>query len=120
MVERATSGDRPFDIVLVHSLSRFFRDSMLAEIYVRRLRKVRVEVVSMTQDVGTDATGEVMRKILTVFDEYQSAENAKHTRRAMRENARQGYWNGSRPPFGYRAEEAGTARPQGKEGARRR
>jgi hypothetical protein len=23
------------------------------------------------------------------------------TLRAMRENARQGYWNGSRPPFGY-------------------
>jgi len=39
---------------------------------------------------------------LEVFDEYQSKENAKHTLRAMRENARQGYWNGSRPPCGYR------------------
>jgi hypothetical protein len=28
---------------------------------------------------------------------------AKHTQRAMQENARQGYWNGSVPPFGYRA-----------------
>jgi site-specific DNA recombinase len=35
------------------------------------------------------------------FDEYQSRENAKHTLRAMQENARQGFWNGSRPPFGY-------------------
>lgn len=33
---------------------------------------------------------------------YQSKENAKHTLGAMRENARQGYWNGSRPPFGYK------------------
>jgi site-specific DNA recombinase len=32
-----------------------------------------------------------------------SRENAKHVIRAMKENARQGYWNGSRPPFGYKA-----------------
>jgi hypothetical protein len=31
------------------------------------------------------------------FDDYQSKENAKHTLRAMKENARQGYWNGTRP-----------------------
>jgi site-specific DNA recombinase len=43
----------------------------------------------------------MMRQIMTLFDEYQSKENAKHTLRAMNENARQGYWNGSRPPIGY-------------------
>src|SRR5436190_13508020 len=31
-----------------------------------------------------------------------SKENAKHTLRSMKENARQGYWNGSKPPFGYK------------------
>jgi site-specific DNA recombinase len=36
-----------------------------------------------------------------VFDEYQSKENAKHTSRAMCENARQGFFNGSNAPFGY-------------------
>jgi site-specific DNA recombinase len=44
----------------------------------------------------------MMRKIMTLFDEYQSRENAKHTLGAMKENARQGFWNGSRPPLGYR------------------
>lgn len=44
----------------------------------------------------------MMRQIVTLFDEYQSKENAKHTLRAMCENARQGYWNGARPPIGYR------------------
>lgn len=43
----------------------------------------------------------MMRQIMALFDEYQSKENAKHTLRAMRENARQGFWNGLRPPFGY-------------------
>src|SRR6202165_132107 len=41
-----------------------------------------------------------------LFDEYQSKENAKHTLRAMKENARQGFWNGSLPPIGYRIVEA--------------
>ena len=42
-----------------------------------------------------------MRSILSKFDEYQSAENAKHVRRSMLANAKQGFWNGSRPPLGY-------------------
>src|SRR5690606_22946628 len=71
---------------------------------VRQLRKVGVELVSITQDIGQDAGGEFIRKVLNVFDEHQSRENAKHVHRAMLENARQGFWNGSVPPFGYRTE----------------
>jgi hypothetical protein len=37
-------------------------------------------------------------------------ENAKHTLRAMKENARQGFWNGSLPPIGYRIVEAAEQR----------
>ena len=46
-----------------------------------------------------------MRKIIALFDEYQSRENAKHVLRSMKENARQGFWNGSTPPYGYKAVE---------------
>ncbi|MGE3702886.1 MAG: recombinase family protein, partial [Hyphomicrobiaceae bacterium] len=34
-----------------------------------------------------------------------SKENAKHVLRSMKENARQGFWNGARPPFGFQAVE---------------
>src|SRR5258708_16082542 len=44
----------------------------------------------------------MMRKTMALFDEYQSKENAKHVLRALKENARQGFWNGSLPPIGYR------------------
>ena len=44
----------------------------------------------------------MMRQIMALFDEYQSKENAKHVLRALKENARQGFWNGSLPPIGYR------------------
>jgi DNA invertase Pin-like site-specific DNA recombinase len=89
MLEMATAPGRPFDLVLVHSLSRFSRDTLHAELAIRRLRKAGVEVASVTQEISGDGTGEVVRKILSVFDEYSSRENAKHTRRAMVENARQ-------------------------------
>jgi hypothetical protein len=32
--------------------------------------------------------------MMAPFDEYQSKENGKHTLRAMKENARQGFWTG--------------------------
>ena len=48
-----------------------------------------------------------MRQIMTLFDEYQSKENGKHTLRAMKENARQDFWNGARAPIGYRVVAAG-------------
>jgi DNA invertase Pin-like site-specific DNA recombinase len=57
--------------------------------------------------MADDANGALMSRIVAAIDEHHSRENAKHTHRAMRENARQGVWNGSRPPFGYRAAEAG-------------
>src|SRR5271166_1535296 len=102
MIDAATSAVRPFDVVLVHSMSRFFREQFLSEMYIRKLRKAGVVLVSVTQEFQDDTTGNLIRQILGSFDEYQSRENAKHTLRAMQENARQGFWNGSLPPFGYR------------------
>jgi site-specific DNA recombinase len=101
MIDKATAPDRPYDFIVVHSLSRFSRDTMHSEIYVRKLRRAGVQLVSITQDLGQDDHGDLIRKIVNAFDEHQSRENAKHTHRAMLENARQGFWNGSAPPFGY-------------------
>jgi site-specific DNA recombinase len=104
MIYKANRPDRPFAFVVVHSLSRFSRDSLHSELYVRKLRKAGVELVSITQTVSSDPSGEMFRKLLNVFDEHQSRENAKHVQRAMCENARQGFWNGSYAPFGYKTQ----------------
>ncbi len=102
MIERACDGDNPFDVIIVHSYSRFFRDAFGLEFYVRKLAKHGVKLVSMTQELGDDPAQVMMRQVISLFDEYQSKENAKHVLRSMKENARQGFWNGSKPPFGYR------------------
>ncbi|WP_183428989.1 recombinase family protein [Mesorhizobium sp. RMAD-H1] len=111
MIEAGTSKPAPFDIVVVHSFSRFFRDHFELEFYVRKLAKNGVKLVSITQEMGDDPMHVMMRQIMALFDEYQSKENAKHVLRAMNENARQGFWNGARPPIGYRivaAEQRGS------------
>ncbi len=106
MIEAGTSKPAPFDVVVVHSFSRFFRDHFELEFYVRKLAKNGIKLVSITQEMGDDPMHVMMRQIMALFDEYQSKENAKHVTRALKENARQGFWNGSLPPVGYRVVDA--------------
>jgi site-specific DNA recombinase len=111
MIEAGTTKPAPFDILVVHSFSRFFRDHFELEFYVRKLAKNGVKLVSITQEMGDDPMHVMMRQIMALFDEYQSKENAKHVLRAMNENARQGFWNGALAPIGYRivaAEQRGS------------
>ena len=102
LVDEGTQSNPAFDVVLVHSFSRFFRDAYQFEFYRRKLAKHDVEICSITQEIGHDPMGDMVRQILNLFDEYQSKETAKHVLRSMKENARQGFWNGSKPPYGYK------------------
>ena len=108
MIERACDGEQAFDLILVHSYSRFFREAFEQEFYLRKLAKHGVKVVSITQPVGDESepVHAMMRKVIALFDEYQSKENAKHVIRSMKENARQGFWNGATAPLGYKLVEA--------------
>ncbi|TRL24660.1 recombinase family protein [Methylosinus sporium] len=44
----------------------------------------------------------MVRQVFAIFDEYGSKENAKHVRRTMVANAKEGFWNGAAPPYGYK------------------
>ena len=108
MIERACDGEHAFGFIVVHSYSRFFREAFEQEFYFRKLAKHGVKIISITQPVGdeTEPVHAMMRKVIALFDEYQSKENAKHVIRSMKENARQGFWNGATAPLGYRLIEA--------------
>ena len=106
MLDEATSSERRFDVICVHSFSRFYRNGAEMELSIRRLHKHGVEVVSVTQPSGDDPSQQLMRQIIGIFDEYTSRENGKNVTRAMRESAKQGFWNGATPPLGYRIVEA--------------
>ncbi len=102
MLAEACSPSKPFDVVLVHSQSRFARNTLDLLTNEKRLNKAGVSLVSITQDFGNGNEAQMMRTMMGVFDEYNSKENAKHTSRSMIENAKEGFWNGSKPPLGYR------------------
>ena len=105
MMEAACVDPSPFDIILVHSQSRFFRDTAGYVVFKRRLQKHGIALLSITQDFGEGPSADFAETIIAASDAFNSAENAKHVTRTMLENARQGFWNGSRPPFGYRTVE---------------
>ena len=114
MIADALLKPAPFQLIIIHSFSRFFRDVIEFGTYERKLAKNGVKVISITQATGEDSAGEMMRRIINLFDEHQSKETSKHTSRSMKENARQGYFNGSRAPFGYRSETTDIAGSRGR------
>ena len=106
MLDQARDPDKHFDVICVHAFSRFYRNGAEMEITIRKLNKLGIDVVSVTQPTGSDPSQELMRQIIGIFDEYTSRENGKNVTRAMRESAKQGFWNGATPPLGYRIVEA--------------
>lgn len=108
MIKLACAPHRPFDAILVHSQSRFARNTRDLLVYAAKLEANGVQILSITQDLGEGETADVLRTMVGALDEYQSKETAKHVARSMIENARQGYWNGAQAPFGYRTYAAET------------
>ncbi len=47
LIDAALHGGSPFEVVLVHSFSRFFRDQFQLEFYVRKLAKAEARLVSI-------------------------------------------------------------------------
>lgn len=101
MISDACSQSSPYDIILVHSLSRFFRNPIDQGLYKRQLEEHDVFLRSITQHFGDGAQADLIQTVIAACDAHTSAETAKHVSRSMIENARQGFWNGSRPPLGY-------------------
>jgi hypothetical protein len=114
MIDKATAPERPYDFIVVHSLSRFSRDTMHSEFYVRKLRRAGVQLVSMTQELGENGQGDLIRKIFNAFDEHQSRENAKHPGHAGERPAGILEWRGS--ALRLRNGDQGASRQQGQEG----
>ena len=73
MTEAGTSKPAPFDIVIVHSFSRFFRDHFELEFYVRRLAKNGVRLVSIDREVRIIGTKINLLQTLTAASSVKPA-----------------------------------------------
>jgi len=113
MVASALGKDKPFDVVMTLTTSRFFRDATKARVYKHKLESRGVRVLAIHQEVSDDPMGKVMEGIFELIDQYESDMNGFHTLRAMQENARQGFFNGSSIPYGYKLLESEKAGRKG-------
>ena len=95
-------------LVLVYHSSRFMRNALQAQAYKAKLRKQGVRVVSSQHNASDDPQGRMAEQIFEAMDQYESEVNAVRTTAAMAENARQGFFNGAKAPFGFAIEKIAT------------
>ena len=113
MMAEAMDGSHPAEVILIHSLSRLFRNALHYMTYKARFAPFRVKIISLTQEFGDDPASDLAMNMVAVFDEYHSAENSKHVRRTMIANAKNGHRNGHRPPIGFQI--ISVPQPKGKD-----
>lgn len=87
--------------IKIFSLSRLGRNMEAQVQTFARLKRAKVRLHSLTQSFSDDPLGGMLRNLIASFDEYFALETSKHTRRTMRKNAEEGFYNGGCVPFGY-------------------
>jgi site-specific DNA recombinase len=102
MIRAALAVPRPYDIILVHSTSRFARNAGDYMRYEQDLIRNGVTIRSLTQNFARDTGGFIAKRVSTMFDEFHSLRTSVDVRRARLHMAKEGYWPGGVVAFGYR------------------
>ena len=90
------------DFFITWDTSRFSRNSVNGPINRHRVRAAGTFIKYITVDIDPETTdGFVLETIYQMKDELKSRDTSRDTMRGMIANAKQGYWNGGRPPFGF-------------------
>ena len=110
----ATSDDRPqfqqmikdssfniFDAVIVHKLDRFSRDRYDSAFYKRELKKNKVKLVSVLENLDDSPESIILESVLEGMAEYYSANLSREVMKGMKETAYQCKHTGGTPPLGY-------------------
>ncbi|WP_421368118.1 recombinase family protein [Agrobacterium tumefaciens] len=94
MIEDALSEPRPFEVILVHSTSRFARNVEHYFQYKRQLHAQGIELISLTQTFARDTGGFLAEMTTSGFDEYHSRRTSADVTRSMTAMAKAGYYPG--------------------------
>jgi len=101
MIQLAHLQPPPFEAILVWKLNRFSRSRLDSVTYKTLLRNKGVAVISINEPIDDSPTGRLIEGAIESIDEFYSANLGQDIKRGMRENASRGYFDGSRPPFGF-------------------
>ena len=102
-------GIAEIDYFILWNTARFSRSSAVAAWAKHNLRRGGTEMIYVSQNIntGTDE-GWLLEKMFEMMDEQYSRTVSNDTRRTLLKNARDGFFNGGRVPFGY------ASMPEGK------
>ncbi len=101
MVSLAKLKVPPFKAILVWKLNRFSRSRADSITYKTLLRGKGIDVISIHEPIDETPTGRLIEGVIESIDEFYSANLGQDIKRGMRENAARGFFNGSRPPYGF-------------------
>ena len=102
MISLAKSKEKLFEAILIWKFSRFARNRADSIVYKTLLRKLGVQVISITEPSENSPTGRLMEAIIESMDEYYSDNLGEEVTRGMRESVSRGFYLSSKAPYGYR------------------
>lgn len=100
MIAKCKEKSHPIDVILVWKFSRFARNQEESILYKRILKKIDVDVVSISEPIPEGFIGELVERIFEWMDEYYSINLAGEVRRGMTQKAMSGGYM-SKLPYGY-------------------
>jgi site-specific DNA recombinase len=101
MITLAKSKEHPIDVILVWKFSRFARNQEESIVYKSLLKKINIEVISISEPVLDGPFGSLIERIIEWMDEYYSTNLSSEVTRGMTERALKGGYQ-ARPPLGYK------------------
>jgi site-specific DNA recombinase len=102
MLALAKLKQPPFEAILVWKLNRFARSRADSVTYKTLLRNKGIEVISINEPIDDSPVGRLIEGVIECIDEFYSANLGQDIKRGMREKASRGFFNCSRPPYGYK------------------
>src|SRR5262245_29424514 len=105
MIADATSKEHPYDVVIVHKLDRFSRDSLESLTVKTLFKRHSIRLVSVLEPVvGSDSPEDrLVEHILVGMNAFYSQNLSREIQKGLKERARQHHLVFG-PPFGYKKE----------------
>ena len=112
MVGVAKAKDRPFDVVVAWSTSRFGRDQDEAIFNKISLKRHGIEVKFVSQPVPDGHIGTLIERIYEWKDEFDSIQIGEYAFQGQKQVTQKGFHGGGKSPYGYKRVRVDD--PQGK------
>ena len=99
MFEDGEQGN--FNVVIVHKLDRFARNSLDSKKYRAKLDELGIMLISLRDDIEDSPNGRFFTSVIEAFNELYSDNLAQEVKKGLREVALRGLHTGGSSPLGY-------------------